>query len=49
MALVASAPMHIRTYLSLALFTLGCVVVEGGLVVGIAYVLGSWLCHLAGV
>jgi hypothetical protein len=41
--------MEIRTYLSLALFALACLVVEGGFVVGIAYALGSWICHLAGV
>jgi hypothetical protein len=41
--------MQLRTYVSLALFALACLVVEGGLVVGIAYVLGSWVCHLAGV
>ena len=41
--------MQIRTYLSLVLFALACLVVEGGFVVGIAYVLGSWICHMAGV
>ena len=41
--------MQIRTFLSLALFALACLVVDGGLVVGIAYVLGSWICHMAGV
>jgi hypothetical protein len=38
-----------RAVLSLALFALACLVVEGGFVVGMAYVLGSWLCHMAGV
>jgi hypothetical protein len=44
-----SAMMRLRAYLPLVAFTIACFVVEGALVVGLAFLGGALLCHLSGM